>query len=277
MAKITNPLHSISATGTVADTFTFRTQRGTNVVHKKMTPRLLQSTAQQERQAIYSGICSTWNTLDAGTKAGWEVIGKERNITGFNAYCSAELIAAYSTPARTYATWNPADKAAEITLSNGNLTATGIAAYRCMRATQGLTTGKHYWEMSWPSGMTEATMGIANATNNLNTWLGASANGRSVYMYGATNIVGSYGGTPKAFPGGSKSVATFHAVGIALDMDAKTLKIMTDVGLSGNIFWDFTGVQFPASSAYQTALTANFGQSAFFYQVPEGYNAGVYQ
>jgi hypothetical protein len=102
MAKITNPLHSITATGTVANTFTFRTQRGQAVVHHKMKSRILSSTTQQTRQAVYANICTLWNALDSGTKTYWGAIGKLTEITGFNAYCSDRLIAAYAPPAGPY-------------------------------------------------------------------------------------------------------------------------------------------------------------------------------
>jgi len=95
MAKLTGPLMSLSASGTIADALTFRTQNGRAVVHKKMKPRLRQSQAQQERQAIYAGICSTWNTLSELEKSLWTAQGAFTNITGFNAYCSSELLAAY--------------------------------------------------------------------------------------------------------------------------------------------------------------------------------------
>lgn len=96
MAKLVGPLFSQRASGTLANSFTFRTQRGQNVVHKKLQASSSDSVAQLERRAIYAGICSTWNTLDAPTKAAWVLTGKASGITGFNAYCSAELIAAYS-------------------------------------------------------------------------------------------------------------------------------------------------------------------------------------
>lgn len=54
------------------------------------------------------------------------------------------------TPSVTYATWNPSDKSANVTLSNGNLTATITAntAFYGARATIGKSSGKWYWEQT---------------------------------------------------------------------------------------------------------------------------------
>jgi hypothetical protein len=47
-----------------------------------------------------------------------------------------------------FAIWNKADKEANITLSNGDLTATsGTTFWRNVRATIGVSTGKWYWEI----------------------------------------------------------------------------------------------------------------------------------
>lgn len=47
----------------------------------------------------------------------------------------------------TYATWNPADKSADITLSLGNLKATQTtSSWDSVRSTIGKTSGKWYWE-----------------------------------------------------------------------------------------------------------------------------------
>ena len=43
-------------------------------------------------------------------------------------------------------TWNPADKSATMTLSGGNLIATGSSWIAWVRAVDKKTTGKFYWE-----------------------------------------------------------------------------------------------------------------------------------
>src|ERR1039458_9310106 len=43
-------------------------------------------------------------------------------------------------------TWNPSDKGSNITLSNGNRTATGATAWNSVRGTTSSSTGKLYFE-----------------------------------------------------------------------------------------------------------------------------------
>lgn len=80
--------------------------------------------------------------------------------------------------------WDPANKDASITLSNGNLTATGgvISAWRSVRGTVGKTTGKWYFELSvdivdandgWMGG-------IENGSGTLTSFPGSTVNGASV-------------------------------------------------------------------------------------------------
>lgn len=51
--------------------------------------------------------------------------------------------------ANTYATLNPSDKDAAITLSGGDLTMSSATnAWRSVRATIGKSSGKWYWEVT---------------------------------------------------------------------------------------------------------------------------------
>lgn len=85
-------------------------------------------------------------------------------------------------------TWNPSDKDASITLSNGNLTATGTtAAYRSARGTDAYSTGKYHVEfrMDNAANWGAASAGLAASTAPLNNYLGL-AGGKSLGTYRAT-------------------------------------------------------------------------------------------
>lgn len=76
----------------------------------------------------------------------------------------------------TYATWNPADKGANITLSGGNLTATTSAfAWDAVRTTISKSTGKWYFEMSITANNLGFS-GIGKSTATLASYLGSDAN-----------------------------------------------------------------------------------------------------
>lgn len=80
-------------------------------------------------------------------------------------------------PSLFYATWNPADKAALVTLSNGNLTAeSSTTNWRSARSTISKTSGKWYWEITMTTG-TEFYVGVARSTATLENYIGADADG----------------------------------------------------------------------------------------------------
>lgn len=77
--------------------------------------------------------------------------------------------------------FDSANKDASITLSNGDLTATGTAssAWKSVRGTSSHTTGKYYFEMSADNvtGGNGWFAGIENASGSLSSYLGSTANG----------------------------------------------------------------------------------------------------
>lgn len=173
----------------------------------------------------------------------------------------------------TYATWNPADKNAGITLSNGNLTATQGGASRAVRSTIGKASGKYYWELTQTGGG-EADWGIGNSSASLSTWLGNDANGLS---YDSSDGKLYKGGVAVAT--GGATYTTTHTIGIALDVTAGTVSFYKNNvaqytafshGIAGTIY------AMVGSFAATPVVTANFGATALTYTPPAGYNAGLY-
>ncbi len=190
---------------------------------------------------------------------------------------------------RTYAVLNPSDKGSNLTLSNGNLTVNTSGGVNMVRATQGKSSGKWYWEVyinSMPTG--QIIMGVAMAAASLSTYPGAQ-------VYDATYGVMSYGygsggagnGVGYRYVQGSpvnvgSGYGTGNTVGFHLDMDAKTLQVYVN-GVSQCPFSSLDvstgyGTFFPAIAIITATeyVTANFGASAFNYSVPSGFNPGVY-
>lgn len=91
MAKITSPLMSMTAAGTIGDRLTFRTLNGQAVASKKNIPRPGASAAQVVQRDAYAAACAAWQALSPAEQAAWVVLGDARQITGFNAFLSAEL------------------------------------------------------------------------------------------------------------------------------------------------------------------------------------------
>ena len=82
--------------------------------------------------------------------------------------------------------WDPSNKDASITLSNGNLTATGSLTFSwksVISAGSGKSSGKWYWRCkAQPIGGGYATCGISTKTEPTSDLVGADANGWLFYV-----------------------------------------------------------------------------------------------
>lgn len=88
-------------------------------------------------------------------------------------------------------TWNPSDKDASITLSGGNLTATGtVNAWRGVRGTVSHTTGKWQFEIKVKlnDGVGFQMVGVGNASAVLNNYFSVNNNGASIQTNGNFGI-----------------------------------------------------------------------------------------
>lgn len=175
----------------------------------------------------------------------------------------------------TYATWNPSDKSAHLSLSNGNLTVTsdGNAAGQLVRSTIGVSSGKWYWEYN--SFNTTTLLGIALASASVNTdtgfnttsWASYSDNGATHLKFtnsASTSYGASYGGTA--------------TIGVALDMDAGTVTIYINNASQGTMYSGLSGTMYASVGQDSSVWSciANFGATALTYSPPSGFNAGLY-
>ena len=174
-------------------------------------------------------------------------------------------------------TWNPSDKSAKITLSNGNLTLTKTVStgYSCVRATSFKSSGKWYFEVRSDTQSGTFTLGIATTGANLNQKVGYGA-----YGYGyASNGQKSYNGSSGNYG------ATFSAgdiIRVAFDMDAGKVWFAknnswqasgdpvagTNEAYSG-ISGLFTGMA--GFTGLNDAGTARFSSASFTYTPPSGF------
>jgi hypothetical protein len=182
-------------------------------------------------------------------------------------------------------TWNPADKSANVTLSNGNLTAQGTnSSDGGVRSTTSQTSGKFYFEVTWLSatGGVDAGCGIATSAAVL-TSMGSTALGIAlVYQSGAIYVNGTNTGI---------SIGT-NTAPVCIALDLTNSRIWFRIG-GGN--WNNSGTAnpatnvgginisalFPTNAAFAAVTvqnttntyTVNFGASAFAQTVPSGFTA----
>ncbi|WP_426111020.1 sialate O-acetylesterase [Massilia sp. PWRC2] len=168
----------------------------------------------------------------------------------------------------TYATWNPADKNANVVLSNGNKTVAGTVgaggAFESIRSTVSKTAGKWYWETT--IGAVPTLIGIGRATATLSDFAGNNADSWGYYHTGSVYNAAS--------PTTVDAYVAGDVIAIALDMGAGTVAFYknnvlqaTKTGVTGTLFAMAT----VKDGAPPGSFTTNFGASAFAYTPPSGF------
>jgi hypothetical protein len=184
----------------------------------------------------------------------------------------------------TYGNWNPSDISG-ITLSGGNLTATGSGSGG-VRGTPSQSSGKFYFEYTISAyGGGTPTIGIASATQTL-----ASSTA------GTQQAIINYGGSFGNIYANGANIANIGYAGvgtvycIAVDIGAQLIWFRQGAagnwnnsgtanpatGAGGASFSSLTGAVYPFfGSAFGTdAVIANFGAGVFTGAVPSGFFAG---
>jgi len=170
---------------------------------------------------------------------------------------------------------NPADKAAGVTLSNDDLTASASTAAFSVRGTVSKSSGKWCFECTFDAIATNTGCGLANSTYSVTATPGGTTNSIILRANGQivrSSVIGNLG---VAFAAGDRAL-------IALDRDAGT------VWLGRNGIWDGDpaagtgGYAAPASALFPLVspsgtaafgqITANFGDG-FLYPIPSGFLA----
>ncbi len=180
---------------------------------------------------------------------------------------------------RTYATWNPSDKSAGVTLSGGNLTAAVSITPGAVRSTIGKSSGKWYWEMTVGS--------VDGAGNPLLSGIGLSTadiNSSNPYPGSDANGYGYYGANGQKYNNGSGAAygatyTTNDVIGFALDMGAGTITFYKNGVSQGTAFTSLSGTFFAlVGGTYGASVsgTYNFGATTFAQSVPSGFNPGLY-
>lgn len=179
-------------------------------------------------------------------------------------------------------TWNPNDAQGKFSLSNGNLTVElrGSVPRSIIRATEGKSEGKWYWEIklgdtsgSHINNRTAALIGImdesvypheASTYNNLKGYYthGNSSKHPEKIPYGEGGFIGDI-------------------ISVLLNLDQGNLEFWRNgksLGISHADLFEEEGKKFPAltsglgnSSAGFITMTANFGATPFQYKIPDGY------
>lgn len=160
-------------------------------------------------------------------------------------------IAIVGAPGAT-TTFNPADKSAHITLSGGNLIATGDGAGGgddLVRSTTSKTVGKLYFEGNLTTGGTEFAIGLANSTATLTAFLGTDNNGIGIFKSGHIFRNGSNVLSGPAFANGD-------IVGVAIDFPNNLIWFRNNTAPT---VWNAGGTADPATGVGGLSIAAITG------------------
>lgn len=194
----------------------------------------------------------------------------------------AGKMSASAPPSTT--TLNPSDKDGNLTLSNGDLTATlGTSAYANVRSVASASTGKKYWEYTATTiggSIGAIVQGVANGSAALNNFFGNDNN--SVGWAGDGTVYRNGGGVATI-----QSWAQGDTLCFSYDIDGGLIWFRTNGGnwnnnVAANPALGLLGIDISALAAgpYFAALeghtngdvlTANFGGSAYAQTAPSGF------
>ena len=177
-----------------------------------------------------------------------------------------------------YATWNPLQKYAAITLSNGNLDFTDSNSVnggdQGVHATIAPVSGKFYWELTLSALASENYIGISKTDKLTQTlWTGGAVDG--YYYYNNGKKIGGGNGN-----GGETYGASFGAgdvIGVAVDWDNGKVTFYKNGTSQGDAFTgkDLTGYvpAFYFNTNQSATGVVNFGQRPFTYTPPTDYKS----
>ena len=91
MAKVTGPLMSMTASGTLGDAIVFSTWKGRPYVRQHVKPANPKSAGQIAIRAVFAGSVAIYKSLNAITQATWIALGASMSITALNAFVQTSI------------------------------------------------------------------------------------------------------------------------------------------------------------------------------------------
>lgn len=91
MARLTAPLFSLTASGTIANALTFSTWKGVPYVRTRVIPANPKSAAQQEVRGIFSTLSEMWKRMPAGARVPFDYAARGRPFTARNKHIGVNV------------------------------------------------------------------------------------------------------------------------------------------------------------------------------------------
>ena len=190
---------------------------------------------------------------------GMDRSGNGNNWTVNNITYADQMV---DSPTNNFCTLNPLD--ADALTTEGNLATVANSAWKNIRGTMFVSSGKWYWEtVKTSTASVYAQNGAATSEPSLGEDYGDAQNGLFVYSAHNGTKVGQ-GSAPASY---GDSYATGDVIGVALDMDNGTIKFYKNNTIQNSGTAAFTGITgdvAPWMSSYNNTMNANFGQDSSF-------------
>lgn len=139
MARVTGPLMSLDASGSIADTIVFSKWKGRNYVRQHAVPSNPRSDGQYYTRAMMSFLAKNWAALSAADQLAWTTLAAATNVSNFNAYVKFNMDRWTQEDGPAFTPTEPATVAAVL----GTLTATGGKGI--LTVSQAVTTINDGW------------------------------------------------------------------------------------------------------------------------------------
>ncbi len=194
-------------------------------------------------------------------------LGTDASGNGNNWTVNGTITQVTSTPTNVYATLNPLDKSANVTLSNGNKSVSITATASSVRCTQLMSSGKWYWEVHNPvSSMVGIADGVTYVT--LNSYIGGDTHGWGYYFSNGNKYTG---GVSTAY---GATYTNTDIIGVAFDADAGTLEFFKNNVSQGTAYTGLTSGPYFAALG-NGSMTANLitADADFTYTPPTGFKS----
>lgn len=182
-----------------------------------------------------------------------------------------------------FATLNPLNKGANITLSGGNLIATnGANAFNSAGSTHSHSTGQFYFEAVETVGASNVVVGMANSSATAGNFYGSNLNSIGWISDGRVLVNSATIATIQTFAAGNTVCVAADLTNSKIWFRANGGNWNNDVIANQNPATNTGGVTlggvnagpyFPGVSAFPTGAvwTVNFGASAYAQAVPSGF------
>jgi hypothetical protein len=174
------------------------------------------------------------------------------------------------TPTSNFCTWSPLKQSGSglAALSAANLRFNGSSGESVI-GTQGMSSGKWYWEIVYSTLGTTPDVGIIQLPGNMSSYPA----GQKHYLYRSDGNKRSDGPGPVAY---AATWTTGDVIGTAFDADAGSITFYKNNVSQGVAFSGIAASEypfFPGASVNASTGDVNFGQRPFVYTPPTGFVA----